>query len=389
MRDKVYINAVAKAVPGVDGVPGNLVPTQKTMAALGPLWNPSGDKSVGLDWAEKNLGFMSQALAVDPSTWSIHKENVGLVGDTELAILAGQQAMERSGVSPSHVDAVFHVSCTPSLPYCGNHFRELTKGLGLKPNVRPRHQNWGCAGLLPALESATWALRGGENIGRVLVIATNFPSGFMSNKQLLSHYSSNADSLDDWLAPVMFGDGAFAAVLSFEDNPGSFELVSLDYTRNGVALVDYPAGGSSNPTWAGNADMHRFIVYAKAVKTEFISGIRDSVSDMLSTWEYSIAPLVKRRISLSSPAWHNGFDHFIVHQANARLLLSLTDEMGIPRDKVPVVSNIYGNQSTAAIGVALCKLVEEERIRHGDLIPGFAVGEGGGKMYGWLLLRAT
>jgi 3-oxoacyl-[acyl-carrier-protein] synthase-3 len=69
-------------------------------------------------------------------------------------------------------------------------------------------------------------------------------------------------------------------------------------------------------------------------------------------------------------------DHFIPHQANVRIIEAAAKRLKLPREKVLVNVDRYGNTSTASMPIALAEAVREGRIKKGDciLMVGFGAG---------------
>jgi 3-oxoacyl-[acyl-carrier-protein] synthase-3 len=69
-------------------------------------------------------------------------------------------------------------------------------------------------------------------------------------------------------------------------------------------------------------------------------------------------------------------DHFIPHQANARIIEYAANEVGLPMDRVVMNVDRYGNTSAASIPLALCEAFDEGRIQPGDTLGLVAFGAG-------------
>ena len=66
----------------------------------------------------------------------------------------------------------------------------------------------------------------------------------------------------------------------------------------------------------------------------------------------------------------------VPHQANARILEAGLDGLGIPRDRVSLVIERYGNTSAASVPLALADALDRGRIHEGDVVlfVGFGAG---------------
>ena len=161
---------------------------------------------------------------------------------------------------------------------------------------------------------------------------------------------------------VLFGDGAGAALYGpVEDGLGvlAFDLGSDGAGGDALAI---PAGGSLYPMTeqrlhAGDQFVH---MDGKAV-------FRFAVRILGETVEKSLGRcgMTKEEI-----------DHLVPHQANIRILEAAERRLRLPREKVVVNIERYGNMSAASIPVALSEAAHAHRFRKGDTIAlaGFGAG---------------
>jgi len=75
----------------------------------------------------------------------------------------------------------------------------------------------------------------------------------------------------------------------------------------------------------------------------------------------------------------------IPHQANVRIINALAEKLNVPKDRVYVNIDRYGNTSAASIPIALHEAIEQGKLKRGDLILMTAMG--GGLTWGATLLR--
>jgi len=75
----------------------------------------------------------------------------------------------------------------------------------------------------------------------------------------------------------------------------------------------------------------------------------------------------------------------IPHQANLRIIEALRSYLKLPKDKVYVNIERYGNTSAASIAIALHEAIEIGRIKRGDIV-GFAAF-GGGLTWGSAIIQ--
>ena len=78
-------------------------------------------------------------------------------------------------------------------------------------------------------------------------------------------------------------------------------------------------------------------------------------------------------------------DLLIPHQANLRIIEAVGERLGIPREKVYVNVDKYGNTSAATVIIALDEAIREGRAKPGDYI--LLVTFGAGLTWGSTLIK--
>ncbi len=78
-------------------------------------------------------------------------------------------------------------------------------------------------------------------------------------------------------------------------------------------------------------------------------------------------------------------DFLVPHQANIRIMEASRERLELPREKMSVNVNKYGNTSAASIPIALVEEIEQGKIKDGDVI--VLVGFGAGLVWGSLAIR--
>ena len=76
---------------------------------------------------------------------------------------------------------------------------------------------------------------------------------------------------------------------------------------------------------------------------------------------------------------------FLIHQANIRIIDSAMEKLGIPREKVIVNIERYGNTSAGSIPLCLDEAVQAGKVKRGDLL--LMCGFGAGLTWGTGLYR--
>jgi 3-oxoacyl-[acyl-carrier-protein] synthase-3 len=256
---------------------------------------------------------------------------------SELAIVAGRQALERAGRKPEEIDLLVLATTTPDAVVPGTSATVQT-ALGVTGGAFDL--NAACSGFVYALVAAHgMALAGAK---RILVIG--------------SDTLSRITDWDDRTLAVIVGDGAGAVVLEATDGPG--ELLAWDLGADGALrhLLKCDTGGY-------------LFMNGREIFRHAVRAVVDS----------SVAALGRASMV---PA---DVDLFVPHQANARIISAARERLGIPEEKCVVTIDRYGNTSSASIPLALADALETGRLRPGArvLLSGF----GGGMTWASAVLR--
>ena len=80
-------------------------------------------------------------------------------------------------------------------------------------------------------------------------------------------------------------------------------------------------------------------------------------------------------------------DVYVPHQANVRIMNHAQEKLGIPRERMVVNVDRYGNTSSGSIPLALADAQQEGRLKDGDLV--LMTGMGAGLTWGSAILEWT
>jgi len=171
-------------------------------------------------------------------------------------------------------------------------------------------------------------------------------------------------SVTDWKdrnTCVLFGDGAGAVVLS-EVKSGGILSTYLGSDGSKTDLLLLPAGGSRKP--ATHQTIDDGLHYIKMQGNELF---KIAVTSMTEA-----AQIALKRAGLEC----KDIDLVIPHQANIRIILAMAKKLGLPKDRIYLNIEKYGNMSSASTATALCEAVKEGRIKKGDIVLLDAFGAG-------------
>ncbi len=248
---------------------------------------------------------------------------------SEMAIAAGQRAMDRAGVTGDEIDLLIIATSTPDRAIPATSSLVHSK-LGLRGGAFDL--NAACAGFAYALVAADGLMHMGHRCALVIG-ADNL---------------SNVTDQEDRATAVLFGDGAGAVVIQANDAPEDF-IVAYDLGVDGtLADVLYQNHG-------GFIHMEGREVFRRAVRAEV-----DSINAVLERADLKAADIAL----------------FVPHQANLRIIEAVNARVGIDIERTAVVLDKTGNTSAASIPLALCEAADAGRLNEGDyvLMSGFGAG---------------
>ena len=270
-----------------------------------------------------------------------------------LATAAGQQAMERAGVTAEEIDMILVATITPDygFPAVANLVQDA---LGAK-NAAALDINAACTGFISGLAIAHGLIQSGQSRTVLLIGA-----------ETMSRIVDWADRA----TCVLFGDGAGAVVLQAGDGKGGVASTMLGSDGAGAGLLYQPGKDGSRPGCDPASGTNLLVmdgreVYKFAVRT---------------TARASRETLDRAGLSVED------VDLFIPHQANIRIIDAAVKQLELDPEKVFTNVEHYGNTSAASVPMALCEAVEAGRVQPGDRVLMVAFGGGlswGGALVNW------
>lgn len=294
------------------------------------------------EWIRTRTGIKSRRIADEDQPTS------------ELALQAAKCAIESSGLTLNQIDLVIVATITPDMAFPSTACL-LQHKLGLG-KVACFDLEAACSGFLYALDVADSMLASGR-YQNALVVGAEKMSSIMD--------------WEDRTTCVLFGDGAGAAVLS--KNGKGPELLDFFCGADGSnpSLLCQPGGGSAKPAslTSVNAREHFLKMNGREI---FKSAVR--------VMERSARVLLDRHgIGIEE------VNHVIPHQANVRIVESLSQRLEIPLDKFFCNLDKFGNTSAASIPLAFDEGLKNGIFKSGDL--GLLVAFGAGLTWSSTLVR--
>jgi 3-oxoacyl-[acyl-carrier-protein] synthase-3 len=326
-RPVAYIAGMGRGIP-------ERVMTNHDFAALGLETNH--------DWIVERTGIVERHIgAPDETTCS-------------MAATAARAAMARAGITAGEIDAIVLSTATPDrlLPATAV---DLQAELGAT-RAAAFDISAACSGWIYGMTVAEGLIQSG-------VIETALVVG-----------AEKMSSIIDWQdrsTCVLFGDGAGAAILKRNPEPGSGKGILSAYMRSDGTLAELlwrPAGGATVP-------------YSAEVLADRSSFVHMAGRETFKHAVRSMADACDRALD-GARLTGQDIDILIPHQANVRIIEATAKHANIPMDKVYVNVDRYGNTSSASIPIALDEAIESGRVKAGTtaLLVAFGAGFTWGSM---------
>ncbi len=276
---------------------------------------------------------------------------------SDMGVKAAQRALDDAGLTAADIDLLIVATVTPDMPMpacaCFIQYK-----LGIPSNAACFDLNAACSGFVYALDTACAMLESGR-YKKALVIGVEKLSAIVD--------------WQDRTTCVLFGDGAGATVIGISDGPEKRGLLGtcLRSFGEGAELLCIPRGGSRAPSTAESIATrgHCLQMKGKEVFKLAVRGMDEAARDILEQHQ-----IHADQISLVIP-----------HQANLRIIESISQYLELPMERFFVNLDRYGNTSAASIPIALDEARRAGRIQPGDLT--LLVAFGAGLTYGSALIR--
>ncbi len=264
-------------------------------------------------------------------------------GSSDLAVPAVLELCEKRGISPSEIDCLICATVTPDMVF------PATANIICNKIGADRSFSFdimaACSGFLYALTTATAFIESGR-YKKIVVVGVDKMSSIID-------YS-------DRTTCIIFGDGAGAVLLEpVEENIGILDSL-LRSDGSGSQFLHMKAGGSVKPATVETVLAKEHYVYqeGQAVFKFAVKGMADVSYELME----------RNNLTADDIAW------LVPHQANLRIIDATANRMGLPREKIMINIQKYGN--TTAGTLPLCLWEWEKQLKKGDNLILAAFGGG-------------
>jgi 3-oxoacyl-[acyl-carrier-protein] synthase-3 len=272
-----------------------------------------------------------------------------------LALKAARKALADAGKSAQDLDLIIVATATGDCQF-PSAATFLQQELGC-PQTPAFDIGAACAGFLHATSVAAGLIAAGM-YKTVLVVGAETLSRFLDP--------------EDRATVILLGDGAGAAVLTRPFNPEQGVLYSnLGCDGSKTKLIWVPAGGSLLPASSTTVAerLHYMHMKGREVYKFAVTKMQEMIDGALN--ETGLKP--------------DDLKLVIPHQSNLRIIESVREKLGLPKEKIAINIDRYGNTSAASIPIALDEARRRGEVQPGDYIMMLALGAG--LVWGTMIVR--
>ena len=262
---------------------------------------------------------------------------------SDMAAKAVEALLKKTNTNPLDVELVVLATVTPDYPFPST-ANVLCDKVGMT-NAWSFDLNAACSGFIYAISTASQFIETGK-YKKVVVVGVDKMTSIID--------------YEDRTTCVIFGDGAGAVLLEPNQDGFGVQDFLLHSDGSGREFLVQPAGGSANP--ASIQTVENRLHY---VKQEGKQVFKFAVTNMA---EVSAQIMEKNNLNSDDVAW------LVPHQANLRIIDATANRMGLPKEKVMINIQKYGN--TTAGTLPLCLWDYEKQLKKGDNIILSAFGGG-------------
>ncbi len=324
---------MSKIAAGITGIHGWVPEYRLTNDELSTMVETTDE------WIMQRIGIKERRILKEGAT-------------SDMGARAVEGLLEKTGTSPDEIDLLICATITADY-----HFPSTANLIAHKAGIKGAWSfdiSAACSGFLFGMQTAASFIQSGQ-YKKVILVGADMMSAI-------------TDYTDRTTCPL-FGDAAAAVLLEpVEKELGLVDAI-LEADGSGMQNLHMKAGGSAHPASHETVDAREHFVYQEGQAV-----FKVAVSKMA---DVSVEIMKKNGLTPDTLNW------LVPHQANMRIIEAVARRMGIPKEKVMINIEKYGN--TTAATIPLCLWEWESQLKKGDNLILSAFG--GGFTWGSIYLK--
>lgn len=265
------------------------------------------------------------------------------LGTSHLGAEAVKNLLQQHNINPAEIDCLICATVTPDMlfPSTAN---IICDKLGIK-NILSYDVNAACSGFLFALTTGAAFIESGR-YKKVIVVGADKMSSIVD--------------YTDRTTCIIFGDGGGAVLLQPSTDGHGIKDSLLKSDGSGRDFLHQKAGGSLKPASVETVLAKEHYIYqaGQSVFKFAVKGMADISQELME----------KNHLKGEDIAW------LVPHQANLRIIDATAERANIPKEKVMINIEKYGN--TTAATIPLCLWEWQHQLKKGDNLILAAFGGG-------------
>jgi len=291
------------------------------------------------EWIMQRIGIKERRILKEGAT-------------SDMGARAVEGLLKKTGTSPDEIDLLICATITSDHPF-PSAANLIADKVGIK-NAWSFDILAACSGFVYGLQTAASFIQSGQ-YKKVVFVGADMMSAI-------------TDYTDRTTCPL-FGDAAAAVLIEqVEEGLGVRDAI-LQSDGSGLKNLQMKAGGSARPASHETVDAKEHFVFQEGQAV-----FKVAVSKMA---DVSVEIMEKNGLNADTVNW------LVPHQANMRIIEAVARRMGMPKEKVMINIEKYGN--TTAATIPLCLWEWESQLKKGDNIILSAFG--GGFTWGSIYLK--
>ena len=284
------------------------------------------------EWIRTRTGIKERRILKEPGKAS-----------SDMAVPAIQEILRKKNLAPTDIDCIICATVTPDMVFPAT-ANIIADKLGAT-NAWGFDMSAACSGFLYAVTTGAMFIESGR-YKNVIVVGVDKMSSIID-------YTDRATC-------IIFGDGAGAILLEPTEEEEGIKDSILRSDGSGRQYLHMKAGGSLKPATVETVMAKEHYAYqeGQAVFKFAVKGMADVSAELLE----------RNNLTADDIAW------LVPHQANLRIIDATANRMGLPKEKVMINIQKYGN--TTAATLPLCLWDWEKQLKKGDNIVLAAFGGG-------------
>lgn len=268
-------------------------------------------------------------------------------GPADLAVPAVEMALKNAGYSFEDIDLCIFATLSPEayFPGSGCFLQSKISPESTVPMLDIRMQ---CSGFLYAMSIAEMYIKNGR-YQRILLVGAEVQSTTID-------FSNEGRTVG-----VLFGDGAGATIVEATDEPVGILSTHL-YSQGKYAESLWVPEPTTKRKPKVSPDMKGLNAYmnGREVFKHAVTRMTEAILEACKTQSWSLDEV----------------NVFLIHQANARIIESISKQLNQPMEKFFVNIHKYGNTTAATIPICMHEALQEGFMKKGDKVIVATFGSG-------------